>query len=264
MDQIGVRVVLMRGSEVDFATDAIKKRWAIVKKHSVDKRTALGLREFGYRSVHLICRVRPALAQALGLGPNFPKVFELQIRSLLEHSWAEIEHGVVYKAGADLSDQVRRRFASLAGAMELLEGEFESLTRESSDLANKAKAEMSEPAFGRQTLDVPRFIAILETYRSEGRSFRSVLQPSIPGIETRIVLALRRCGIRTCSSLSWSLVDNRLLKVIGKYSAIQLVQAKEVAHLAVALLLIGIHSRPMLETFFPDFIDGSVEASLGW
>jgi hypothetical protein len=62
-----------------------------------------------------------------GRGDEFlrKRWFEIQVRSLLEHAWAEIEHEIVYKSGITQPDAVRRRFAALAGSLELFDSEFE-------------------------------------------------------------------------------------------------------------------------------------------
>jgi len=55
---------------------------------------------------------------------------EIQVRTILQHAWAEIEHDLVYKSPADIPFRVRRRFASLAGLLEIADREFESLRQD--------------------------------------------------------------------------------------------------------------------------------------
>ena len=52
---------------------------------------------------------------------------ELQVRTILQHAWAEIEHDIQYKAVSVLPVQIRRRFATLAGLIEIADREFQAI-----------------------------------------------------------------------------------------------------------------------------------------
>lgn len=263
-DQVGLRVVVIRGSEVDDAVAAIKRRLVVVSTKSVDKRTSLGLREFGYRSVHLICRVPPRVRNQFSTG--LPRTFEIQVRSLLEHAWAEIEHGVVYKAGAELPTTLLRRFASLAATIELIEAEFERLGAETSRLVDKEKSEIFVRGFGRRALDVPRMIAVLETYRPGGASLRSDANGGMtvtPALLTRIVDALRMCGLKSSVAFATALTSRELAVVVNRFARAEYLNSDAVSHLAVTFLIIGRSDSSVLKTFFPEFsISPSIEAAL--
>jgi ppGpp synthetase/RelA/SpoT-type nucleotidyltranferase len=53
-DKIGVRVITYYSSDVDKVVETLKRRFDVDSRRSIDKREQLGLRDFGYRSVHLI------------------------------------------------------------------------------------------------------------------------------------------------------------------------------------------------------------------
>lgn len=52
---------------------------------------------------------------------------EIQVRSILQHAWAEIEHDLGYKTKEAIPVQSQRRFARLAGLLELADDEFRGI-----------------------------------------------------------------------------------------------------------------------------------------
>ena len=118
-DRIGARVILYHARDVDRVAYHLRRNLIVRERDSIDKRRALGLREFGYRSYHLVCRLPDVQARKPEYRVLGSEWFEIQVRSLLEHVWAEIEHQVVYKSGAEFPDGFKRRFAALAGVLEL-------------------------------------------------------------------------------------------------------------------------------------------------
>lgn len=265
-DQIGVRIIVYRANEVDAIAKVIASNWSVIKAHSVDKREALGLREFGYRSYHLVCRIPDKTRARSRWKTGFPTVCEVQIRSILEHVWAEIEHSVVYKAGADLPKGIKRRFASVAGALELLEHEFARLSEETSNLVGAAVKTLSVSPIPKVSLDVPHLLALLEVVRPGGRSFRQAVaekSPFPPGVEGLLQLALRRCGIKSTSALLSVLENGEFVRAQKIYSAAQVVPVSELSHLAICLLIVGVRNRLILTTFFPEFWnDSSLKSAL--
>jgi putative GTP pyrophosphokinase len=47
--------------------------------------------------------------------------FEIQIRTILQHAWAQIEHGWNYKLSDGLSGKIRRRLYLLQAGLEIFE-----------------------------------------------------------------------------------------------------------------------------------------------
>ena len=81
----------------------------------------------GYRSVHLILTLGK-VGRTDGAAKMLQKMrIEVQVRSIIEHAWAEIEHELRYKSGLSLPDDIKRRFSIIAGTLELVDREFDSL-----------------------------------------------------------------------------------------------------------------------------------------
>lgn len=126
-DLLGVRIVTYFSSDVDKVAEVIQREFEIDTGNSVDKRESLHPNEFGYLSLHFVASLSDKRSKFIEYKHYKKMCFELQIRSILQHAWAEIEHDLGYKAKAGLPDAVSRRFFRLAGALELADEEFERL-----------------------------------------------------------------------------------------------------------------------------------------
>ncbi len=73
--------------------------------------------EFGYESDHLICVIPPHLKpDAWSHRTDLPSTFELQIRTLFMHAYAEPQHGMAYKGARGLPRVIRRELAWIAAS----------------------------------------------------------------------------------------------------------------------------------------------------
>ncbi|MFK4806214.1 GTP pyrophosphokinase family protein [Microbacterium sp. ZW CA_36] len=139
-DLLGVRVITHLATEVDAVVAVLRKEFDVDGKRSVDKIADLNADEFGYRSYHLIVKLKEDRA-ALAEWRIFAGIhFEIQVRSILQHAWAEIEHDLGYKSSVDVPQEIHRRFARLAGILELADDEFVRLTKDAKTHARKTDA----------------------------------------------------------------------------------------------------------------------------
>ena len=73
--------------------------------------------EFGYESHHLICLIPPQVQPEGWSGrKDVPKTFEMQVRTLFMHAWAEPQHDLAYKGASDLPKEIRRELAWIAAS----------------------------------------------------------------------------------------------------------------------------------------------------
>lgn len=119
-DLIGLRVITYFAEDVDDVAQMIEDHYDIDLTQSVDKRLSTDPNAFGYQSLHYICKLD---------GHNHGS-FEVQIRSILQHAWAEIEHDLGYKSSISVPVAMRRRFSRLAGVLELADEEFCTIRQE--------------------------------------------------------------------------------------------------------------------------------------
>lgn len=71
--------------------------------------------EFGYESEHLICLIPPqAKPDGWNLIDDMPATFEIQLRTVFMHAYAQPQHGLAYKSKEDLSADIKRRLGWIA------------------------------------------------------------------------------------------------------------------------------------------------------
>ncbi len=172
-DLLGVRIITYFQDEVDAVAALIEEEFLVDAPNTVDKSAALDADRFGYVSVHYVAELgesRIGLAEYRSYaGKGVP---EVQIRSILQHAWAEIEHDLGYKAEAVLRT-VRRRFSRLAGLLELADDEFVGLRKEVSAHQTAARATIEQGALAIE-IDQDSLSAFVQSHPRIGQLDRSI------------------------------------------------------------------------------------------
>lgn len=128
-DISAIRITTYFAEDVDLVAKLIEQEFSIDVSESVDKRVSEEPDRFGYSSLHFIASFNPVRSK-LKEYRSFAKMrFEIQIRSILQHAWAEIEHDLGYKSSKGVPAIIRRQFARVAGLLELADSEFQSIRR---------------------------------------------------------------------------------------------------------------------------------------
>lgn len=123
-DIVGLRIITNYSDEVDKIAEVIEKEFSIDTENSIDKRASLDSDRFGYLSLHYIVKLNPERCKLVEYKRFNGIKFEIQIRSILQHTWAEIEHDIGYKAKFEVPKPIRRKFSMLAGLLELADEQF--------------------------------------------------------------------------------------------------------------------------------------------
>ncbi len=154
-DQIGVRVITYVLSDVTAVADLMSDQVVVKDDRDMGRETASQGR-FGYSSRHLLIALdaaresQPAYAQLRG------RVASLQIRTVLQHAWAEFEHDIRYKGTVpdEHAREFDRRFTLAAGLLELADREFSEIR----DRLRVSPGEHAEPEDDDPRID-PRELA---------------------------------------------------------------------------------------------------------
>jgi len=129
-DQIGVRVITYVHSDVSAVADLLDDQVVVKDDRDMGQETASEGR-FGYASRHLLITLDAARESDPAYAAMRHRVAQVQVRTVLQHAWAEFEHDIRYK-GTVPEEHVRdldRRFTLAAGLLELADQEF-SMIRE--------------------------------------------------------------------------------------------------------------------------------------
>ncbi len=123
-DIAGVRLTTYFADDVDKVAEVLRKELYIDESASIDKRISSDPDRFGYLSLHYVAQLSEDRVQLREYRRYRGLKFEIQIRSILQHAWAEIEHDLGYKSASGIPADARRRFARISSLLELADSEF--------------------------------------------------------------------------------------------------------------------------------------------
>lgn len=154
-DISGIRIITYFADDVDSVASVIQKEFEVDKAHSVDKRELLDPDRFGYLSLHYVVKLLPS-RQNLTEYRRFKDCrAEIQVRSILQHAWAEIEHDLGYKGKHVVPRETRRRFSRLAGILEMVDEQFIQIRNDLKRFDKRTRAE--------RIAETPTLVSIDET-----------------------------------------------------------------------------------------------------
>ena len=133
-DLVGVRIVLYYQDNSKTVQELIKREFTVLEIENTHQPDKYSPDQFGYISTHLVVQlneVRSALPE-WKMYKDFQ--VEIQIRTVLQHSWAAISHALQYKREGDVPLALRRKLYRLAGLFELADEQFIQLRDESTIL----------------------------------------------------------------------------------------------------------------------------------
>lgn len=123
-DLAGIRIITYFADQVDLIAGIVEQEFDVDRENSVDKRILIDPEKFGYLSIHYVVQLPPNRLQLIEYQRFKDFKVEIQIRSILQHTWAEIEHDLGYKTKQAVPREIRRSFSRLAGLLEIADEEF--------------------------------------------------------------------------------------------------------------------------------------------
>lgn len=161
-DILGVRIITFFSDEVDIISALVEQMFDIDWANSVDKRKMLEIDRFGYMSLHYICRIPETVFH----DPAMPQAnqfrFELQMRSTLQHVWANMYHDMGYKSEVEIPVEYQRNMSRLAGMLELADEQFSRIRKEITDYRRNVQSLVASGNFDEVPLNGDTFRSFLE------------------------------------------------------------------------------------------------------
>lgn len=209
-DIVGHRVIFYYSDQVDVFSKVLEKTFVVDQYLSSDKRQLIPAMSFGYLSVHYVC----TLPKDKGFPEELTEIpFEIQLRSVLQHTWAEIEHELGYKTDFSIPRDIQREFARIASLLEIADDRFNAVRKRIDNYRLHTQETISNDRGDDMTLDLEtlsEFISsspIMTTLVEDIAAFRNC---SIREVSPESYLpALHSFNIYTIGELKEACVENR-------------------------------------------------------
>ncbi|OTG98264.1 hypothetical protein B9T24_02650 [Acinetobacter sp. ANC 4654] len=208
-DLAGIRVITLIESDVQKVCDLIKTMFNVHDQDSVNKSEKLGEEKVGYRSVHFVCDVGDIREQLPEFSAYKEFCFEIQVRTALEHAWAEIEHDRGYKLGGKLPSHLNRRFKLLSGLLESADLEFNRLTVEIEEYSKQLNDSIQQDELDYELTT----IGLKQLFQNKYKSLRLTGLELTDEIGKTLIDELNRFEIDTLSTL-----DTKIKQAISQYT----------------------------------------------
>jgi putative GTP pyrophosphokinase len=198
-DLVGIRIICLYPLHVDKVVELLKKEFNVCE--SVDKRPAQDELEFGYNSVHLVCNLSKTARASL---PEYShleaKGFEIQVRTILQEAWSEIEHELVYKSEAAAPKDIKRKIVRLSGSLEIADEQFQQIYDSREKYLAKLK-EADTQGLEHEQLNVDSLLEVIRRRYNWAAGWEEYYSHGVAASLSELVSDMRRLGITTVRQL---------------------------------------------------------------
>ncbi|MCM1237491.1 MAG: RelA/SpoT domain-containing protein [Ruminococcus flavefaciens] len=143
-DLAGVRVITYSKADIATIGMVIEESFLVDETNSVDKAIMLGIDKVGYRGRHYIVSFDSDRMKMPENKKYKNLKCEIQVTSLIAHTWSEITHEKGYKFEGVLPTELERRKNLLAGMLELADMEMDAYVAAYDDYLEKLQQKVCD------------------------------------------------------------------------------------------------------------------------
>ncbi|WP_460050808.1 tetratricopeptide repeat protein [Spirochaeta dissipatitropha] len=123
-DVLGMRIICPFIEDLHEVEKILQNNYEVLEVER--KGSEYSFQEFGYESTHYLLWVPQQMAEEYDLEPDM--LFEVQLRTILQDAWAEVEHELIYKADFTPFDlPLKRKLAALNANLSLADIIFQEI-----------------------------------------------------------------------------------------------------------------------------------------
>ena len=210
----GIRITTYFADDVDVVAALLDRNFEVDAGNSVDKRLIHDPDRFGYLSIHYVVSLDERRCELPEYSQFKNMKLEIQIRSILQHAWAEMEHDMGYKSVLAVPRDLRRQFARLAGILELADEQFakirDDLDAYRVDVESKIVDNPQTVSLNRDSLlffvNSSESLANLDAELAERMGY--TLIEACPADHSSVLERFSRVGIETVADLDEACLSN--------------------------------------------------------
>ncbi|VXB96223.1 putative Region found in RelA / SpoT s family protein [Flavobacterium sp. 9R] len=135
-DLCGIRIITYYTEEIYKIAELLEKEFEIDTGNSIDKTKINSPDKFGYLSLHYVVKLGKKRNTLVEWKSYKDLKIEIQIRTILQHSWATIDHKLRYKTKREIPSILKRKIYRLSALLELADEQFLSIKKETENLQN--------------------------------------------------------------------------------------------------------------------------------
>ncbi|MEV0725873.1 hypothetical protein AB0I37_24220 [Micromonospora purpureochromogenes] len=141
-DLAAVRLIAYYAEDVGKIGEIIRSEFEVDDANTVDKSETLDPDRFGYTSVHYIIWLGEGRASLREWRQFATLRAEVQVRTVLQHAWAAVNHKLDYKSATEAPREVRRQLFRLSALFELADEQFSRIRDASARIADKYESDL--------------------------------------------------------------------------------------------------------------------------